>query len=121
MLTEDIKLQEELSRRLSGWINNPPDYYDTSETYQKIGELKAAIIRKKGAINRAEKLALMEEDRPRSNEAKKRKVDATLHLEDELVELEATLVVYEAKAKQIDTAKSMYVASTYALKATMSI
>lgn len=102
-----------LAKKLEPWINNPPEYITMINTYKAHGRLKAHIRLKKRDIERAEELVTAEIDKPRSNEAKKAKLEATATLKDELAELEAELEIVDAEVKALEFMKTMFNASNY--------
>lgn len=106
-------VENTLSQKLEPWVNNPPDYKMMVETYKQYGRLKATITRKKREIERAEEQVTIEVDRPRSNEAKVAKLNATSTLKDELTEIEAELAECEADVKALEFMKSMFASSNF--------
>lgn len=121
LLNGDKSPNDIIVERLNGWLNNPPDFYDVSEVYDKLADLKQRARLTKRQIAKHEAEIDMEEDRPRSNEVKKRKIGATQHLVDGLALLEADIEYYEMKAKKLEYMRSMFASSTYALKARTDI
>jgi len=118
-LNEGDTVSDALHKSLDPWLNSIPDLYDVTESYKEQGRLKAAITRKKRDISRAENIIIVEQDKPRSNEAKKAKLNATSLLEDELSELEAELAVIDAHVKTLEFMKGMLQAATYRAKMSM--
>lgn len=102
-----------IAQRLEPWINNPPDYYQMIEAYKELGRLNAAIKRKQREIAKAEESVTVDIDRPRSNDAKKAKLNATVTLKDELAELEALAAVADSEVKALEFMKVMFNASNY--------
>lgn len=102
-----------IAKKLEPWINNPPDYYEVIEAYKEMGRINAAIKRKQREISRAEENVTAEIDRPRSNDAKKAKLAATVTLKDELADLEADFAIVEAQVKALEFMKVMFNASNY--------
>ena len=102
-----------IAKKLEPWINNPPDYYEMIEAYKEMGRINAAIKRKQREISRAEENVTAEIDRPRSNDAKKAKLAATVTLKDELADLEADFAIVEAQVKALEFMKVMFNASNY--------
>ena len=111
-LREDT-VESVLQQKLEPWINNPPDYYEMITTYKKYGKINAAIKRKQREISRIEEQITSEIDRPRSNDARKAKLNATATLKDELTELEAQLAEIESEVKALEYMKVMFNASNY--------
>jgi len=102
-----------LHKKLEPWINNPPEYDVMIETYKKHGRLKANIRLKKRDIERIEEEITSKVEKPRSNEAKVEKLNATSTLKDELAVLEAELEIVEAEVKALEFLKVMFNASNY--------
>lgn len=102
-----------LQRKLEPWINNPPEYETMIETYKRLGRLKSDIRLIKRDIERVEDSISVDVDKPRSNEAKKRKLSATNDLRDRLAELEAELELVDAEVKALEFMKTMFNASNY--------
>ena len=112
VMQEDT-VESVLAKKLEPWINNPPEYDDMITTYKRAGRLKALIRRKKRDIERAEELVTAEQDKPRSNDAKKAKLNATSSMKDDLADLEAELEVVEMEVKALEFMKTMFNASNY--------
>jgi multidrug resistance efflux pump len=102
-----------LQQKLEPWINNPPEYDIMIETYKRQGRLKSQIRIVKRNIERAEELITSEIDRPRSNEAKVKKLNATATLKDQLAEYESELEIIESEVKALEFMKTMFNASNY--------
>lgn len=102
-----------LAKKLEPWINNPPEYIVMIETYKQHGRLKSQIRLKKRDIERAEEQVTAEQDKPRSNDAKKAKLEATAKLKDHLAVLEAELEIIESEVKALEFMKTMFNASNY--------
>lgn len=105
-----------LRDKLEPWMNNPPDYDEMVRLYKEKGRLGASIKRKQREITRAEELVTAEIDRPRSNDAKKAKLNATASLKDELAEMEAELEIIDAEVKAIEFMKTMFTSSNFRSK-----
>jgi hypothetical protein len=114
--TNDMSITDMLLQKLEPWVNNPPNYYEMKESYDAYGKLRAAIKRKEREIARAEESVTIDNDKPRSNEAKKAKLNATATLKDELAELEAELAIVESEVKALEFLKTMFQAATYRTK-----
>lgn len=106
-------VESALHKKLEPWINNPPEYETMIKTYKRQGILKAYIRRKKRDIERQEDTITVMDLKPRSNEAKKAKLDATTSLKDDLADLEAELEVIESEVKALEFMKTMFNASNY--------
>lgn len=120
--SKDIGLAEDfLTKKLFPWIENVPDYYDVTEAYALFGNIKKKIRRKRQEISEAEEEVTLKVDRPRSNEAKVEKLQATKLLKRELAELEATHDELEQKIKYIEYKKSMFSSALYASKMKIDI
>jgi len=102
-----------LHRKLEVWINNPPEYDVMIETYKQHGRLKAKIRLIKREIERIEENITVLIDKPRSNEAKKAKLDATVSLKDALADSEAELELVDSEIKALEFMKVMFNASNY--------
>ena len=110
-----------LMKRLEVWVNNAPDYFEMRDIYKKYGITRAAITRKKRDIDRTEELITAEIDRPRSNDARKAKLNATAVLKDELAELEADLALIESEVKALEFMKTMFSSANYRTKLQMDL
>jgi hypothetical protein len=106
---------------LTDWMTNVPDYYDVTKAYEQLGALKSKIIMTKREIERVEEESLATEDKPRSNEARSRKVAATSNLKDTLAHFEAELAKAEAKVKTLEYRKSMFSSATYSQKLRLEV
>lgn len=109
-------IADTLLEKLEPWANNPPDYEEMNTTYREYGRLRAAIKRKERQISRAEESVTIDNDKPRSNDAKKAKLNATASLKDELSELEAEYAIVEAEVKALEFLKTMFQAATFRVK-----
>jgi len=101
---------------LETWVQNCPDYYEVTQAYKGYGRLKQLIILKERDIERIEHSIAVEEDKPRSNVARSRKIQETSALLDELAELKAQFAEHEAFVKSLEFAKSMFASSAYTIK-----
>lgn len=108
--------EQVLAQKLNPWLNQPPDYYDTEKSYKELGRLQAAVKRKHREITRAEEIVISEQDKPRSNDARKAKLSATSELKDQLAELEAELAIADAAIKLLEFQKSMFSSAIYRTK-----
>jgi hypothetical protein len=107
---------ELIEDRLNSWLNNPPDYYTVTEVYDRLSELKRRARLYRGDISRIEDEVSIEVDKPRSTEAKKRKLEATAGIVAELVLLEAEIEYYSEQAKKFEYIRGMFASSSFALK-----
>lgn len=103
------------------WIDNAPDFYDMQATYTAYGKQKATIRKLQRTIDRIEDEIAIEQDKPRSNDAKKAKLTATSSLKDTLAELEADLYILESKVKMLEYQRSMFNAATFRHRMTNEI
>ncbi len=118
-LRSDAK--QTLEERLDPWLKNPPDYYDVTESYRVKGLLESSIKLKEREIARAEELVTIDQDRPRSNEAKKAKLEATSKLKDELAELQSQHAIIDSEVKALEFRLKMFSAATYSTKVRFDI
>lgn len=109
----------QLQAKLEPWVNNPPDYTEMKVAYLAQGRLNSAIRLKKREIDKAEDMVTGEQDRPRSNDAKKAKLLATSTLKDELAQLEAELAVVDSEIKALEFMKVMFNAANYRTRLSM--
>jgi len=109
----------QLQSKLEPWVNNPPDYTEMKSAYLTQGRYKSAIRLKKREVEKAEDLITGEQERPRSNDAKKAKLLATSTLKDELARLEADLEVIESEIKALEFMKVMFNAANYRTRLSM--
>lgn len=117
MLNGQKTADDLIVERLNGWLNNPPDFWEVSEVYDNLAEYKRRARLLRRDIARAEDEVALTVDKPRSNDAKKAKLEATAELSDELAKLEADIEYLDTKAKKLEYMRSMFASSTYALKA----
>jgi hypothetical protein len=101
---------------LEMWVQNSPDYYEVTQAYKGYGRLKQMIILKERDIERIEQQIAVEEDKPRSNVARSRKIQETSSLLDELAELKAQFAEHEAYVKSLEYHKSMFASAAYTIK-----
>jgi hypothetical protein len=101
---------------LETWVQNCPDYYEVTQAYKGYGRLKQLIILKERQIERIEHTIASEEDKPRSNAARSRKISETWELLDELAELKAQFAEHEALVKSLEFSKSMFASAAYTIK-----
>ena len=109
-------IENALAESLDPWLNNVPDFYDMTRLYKRLGQLNAYIRRKKRAIEKVEETIAAETDKPRSNEARINKIQATAALKDELCDYEAEKEVVEAEIKAMEFHKTMFNAAGYRMK-----
>lgn len=101
--------------KLGPWVNNPPDFHDMTEAYDTYASLRSQIIQKKRDIERVEDEVTSEEDKPRSNEARKKRLHATVQLKDQLADLEAAFAFAESTIKKLEYRKDMFKSANYKL------
>jgi hypothetical protein len=101
---------------LDNWVKNAPDYYDVTRAYAAYGKLKQLIIQKEREIERVAEQVAVEEDKPRSNAARSRKIAGSAALLDELSELKAEFAMQEAYVKSLEFQKSMFASAAYTIK-----
>jgi hypothetical protein len=109
-------IENALAESLDPWLNNVPDFYDMHDAYKKLGKLKAAIKRKKRDIERVEDTIAAETDKPRSNDARINRINATSTLRDELAEIEAQYEEIEALVKAMEFHRAMFSSAMYRTK-----
>lgn len=102
--------------KADAWIDNVPDYYDMTSAYENLAKIKAQIIRVKRSIERVEEQIAVDADRPRSNETRQKRLQATQTLKDELAEYESALAYAESSVKILEYKKSMFASVSYATK-----
>jgi hypothetical protein len=95
----DTLVTDTLREKLEPWLNNVPDYHDMTQTYEKLGKLKANEIALQRLIVKAEDNAIQGIDKIRSNDAKKAKILASEKLRDELAIIQRDLAIVEAEVK----------------------
>jgi hypothetical protein len=107
--------------KIHEWIDNVPDYYDMTKAYETLGELRAQIIRLKREIERVEEQVSIEAERPRSNEARSRRLQATSILKDSLADIEAKTAIQETLVKSLEYRKSMFSSAAYTAKLRLEV
>lgn len=113
--------RENLITKLRPWLEEPPDFYNVEQSFRLLGDLKSLIVKKKREIERIEDAIAVESDRPRSNEAKQKKLGSTVTHRDELADLESQLAIVEQTVKHLEYRKTMFNAASFALKTTMDL
>jgi len=107
--------------KIHEWIDNVPDYYDMTKAYETLGELRAQIIRLKREIERVEEQVSIEAERPRSNEARSRRLQATSIFKDSLADIEAKTAIQETLVKSLEYRKSMFSSAAYTAKLRLEV
>lgn len=103
-----------VQERINQWLGEIPDYYHVVDSYDTLGKIKEEIILLKRTI--AREIENLDLEKPRSNEAKKRKEEATSHLYDQLAALESQAAALEQRIKKLEYIKSMFSSCTYAAR-----
>ena len=101
---------------LDTWVTNAPDYYDVTRAYKAYGRLRQMIIQKEREIDRVSEAISIEEDKPRSNGARAKKIERSAVLLDELAELKAEFAAVEAHVKTLEFQKAMFASAAYTIK-----
>lgn len=101
---------------LDTWVKNAPDYYDVTRAYAAYGRLRQLIIQKEREIERVSETISVEEDKPRSNGARAKKIERSAALLDDLAELKAEFAALEAYVKTLEFQKSMFASAAYTIK-----
>ena len=114
-------VDEVLKNSLEPWLNNVPDYYDVEKIYRQQGKLNSEIRKLKREIERKEEAIIVDIDKPRSNDARKAKLAATVELKDRLVGIESQLAIVDAEAKLIEIKIKMFNAANYRTKVAYDI
>lgn len=113
---ESLSASDVIRKKLSTWLDNPPDYFDVKAAYETLGRQRSRVHRKKSDIVAIEDKIKASADKPRSNETKLQIVNDTRDLKDELAVLESDLEEYEAYVKFLEYVKSMYASASYQSK-----
>lgn len=107
--------------KVNEWLDNVPDYHDMTECYKHLGVCKSEIILLKREIERAEEQVSIEADKPRSNEARSKRLQATTVLKDKLADCEANVIQWEMHAKSLEYRKSMFASAAYTTKIRLEV
>jgi uncharacterized protein (DUF3084 family) len=107
---------DEIIQKYLQWQKNPPDYHDVCKAFDDLGNVRAQIAIMRREIKKIQEEIDLEIDRPRSNEAKKRKITATSSLEDRLAELEAEEAKAEQRVKKLEYHKAMISNGNWSVK-----
>jgi hypothetical protein len=107
--------------KVNEWLENVPDYHDMTECYATLGRLKAEIILLKREIERVEEQVSIEADKPRSNETRSKRLQATAILKDKLADCEANISQWEMHAKSLEFHKSMFASAAYTTKIRLEV
>lgn len=110
---ETLTASDIIRRKLSSWLDNPPDFHDVEQAYKKLGIQRRIIRLLKRQIESLEDEIKVQSDRPRSNDTKQAIITATNQQRDQLAELESDLEEMEARIKFLEYAKSMYASASY--------
>lgn len=121
MSLRNDSIKDALGSKLEQWLNNPPDLYEMDEAYTNYGKLKALVRKIQRQIEAIEDEIMLEQDKPRSNEARKAKLTATASLKDTLANAEADLAIAETEVKKLEYRRSMFSAAIYRTKLTYEI
>jgi hypothetical protein len=92
-----------------------------TSTYKRLGELRAQVIKLKREIERVEEQVSIEAERPRSNETRSRRLQATTVLKDSLADIEAETAIQETLVKSLEYRKSMYASMAYTTKLRLEV
>lgn len=107
------EIMNDIKNKLDFWLNNPPDYHDMHDVYTRYGKLRGKITLLKRRIQRTEEIIMEDIEKPRSNEAKKMKINATAQMLDTLAGYESELCELEAEIKILEFQKTMFNAATF--------
>lgn len=107
--------------KVNDWLDNVPDYYDMTTAYDKLGKLKAQSIRLKREIEKVEEQVAIEADKPRSNETRSKRLQATSLLKDSLADIEAEISIWEMTVKTFEYRKSMFASAAYTTKIRLEV
>lgn len=105
-----------MSDTLDEWVKNAPDYYDMTRAYAALGRFRGLVLQKERELDRISEQVALEEDKPRSNAARARKIELSSTLLDELTELKVELASLEAYVKALEFRKSMFASAAYTIK-----
>jgi predicted nucleic acid-binding Zn-ribbon protein len=110
------KTRDPIIEKLDPFLNNVPDYDEVKALYKKQGRLKSSIRLLQREIQRTEEEVNRQYDKPRSNDTRRVKDNATSHLNDKLAELEAELAIIDSDVKAMEYFKSMFQAAVFRAK-----
>lgn len=108
-----LKMSRDVQNKLDFWLENPPDYHDMHTAYTQYGKLRGKITLLKRQIQKTEEVIMEDVEKPRSNEAKKLKINATSEMLDTLSRYEAELAEIESTIKILEFQKTMFNAASY--------
>lgn len=113
--TEEITTA--IFKKLDKWINDPPDYDDVEKAYKMRGRLQSTKIALVRDIEAAEDEIVSDEDnKPRSNATRIKKLEATKNLRNKLAEVECQMAENDALCKWLEFRKSMFSAAVFRVK-----
>lgn len=118
----DTELKDAVINKLDKWINNFPDYDDVEKAYKQRGILqgrKVAILR--DIENIEDEILSDEENKPRSNSTRIKKLEATKGHRDTLAAVEQLIAENDALCKWLEFKKSMFSSAMYRVKMQMDI
>lgn len=102
--------------RMNSWLDNPPDYYDVTDVFDRLGALKKKARLLKAEITMRENRITLQSAKPKGNDAIREKIEATQDLVFDLNLIEADIDELEIKAKRLEYMKTMFNSSSYAVK-----
>lgn len=105
-------MQNAFDRKLDTWLQNIPDYSTVSEAYHVNAEIKSRMAKIRREIEKTDEDAI-KDLKPRSNEARITRQQATRALRDELSQLEQALCESENEIRLLEYQKGMFSSATY--------
>lgn len=102
-----------IRRKLSRWLDNPPDYDAVKSAYVALGIVRSDIRMVLRDIEKKEDAVVVDSDKPRSNDTRKAKLAATEELKDKLATLEANEKELDTHVKWLEYQKQMYNAASF--------
>jgi hypothetical protein len=118
----DSEVKDAVFKKLDKWLQNPPDYHDVAEAYSQRGKLqseKVAIVRTIESVE--DEILSDENNKPRSNETRIKKLAATKNQRDYLAHIEQQIAENDALCKWLEFKKSMFSSAMYRVKMQMDL
>lgn len=115
--TEMVESQAIIVKKYTDWVENIPEFYETQALFMQLAEYKKLARQLRKEIKQKEDQVITEQDKPRSNEAKIAKIEATKELTDQLADIEAELEKLEVLARFVEIQKTMFQQSSYQITA----
>ena len=110
---ESLTASDVIRSKLSEWLNNVPEFDTVRDTYKQLGYIRRQIKLLARDINLAEEKVISNADKPRSNDTRKEKLEATRIMKNKLANYEAEESELEMIVKFMEFHRGMYASASY--------